>query len=88
VVVIGIHAEGADREDVAKFAKDHKLTFPIVIDKARPKPETVYGHLFDQMRVRSMRHAVVIDRAGNVAAQGDLREMQFTAAALANESKE
>jgi thiol-disulfide isomerase/thioredoxin len=88
ITLISVHAAGTSPQDVAKFAKEFKLDYPIYIDPTDPRGGSAWGGpIFTAYRVGELPHAFVIAPDGKVAARGHLAEVLSAARKLAEESK-
>jgi thiol-disulfide isomerase/thioredoxin len=65
VVVVGLHAFGADREMLAGFVREHKLTYPIAIDTEDGQHRT-FGQTMSSFGVLGIPTVAVLDRQGVV----------------------
>lgn len=86
IVAIGIHTAGGDPDEVASFAKEMKLTYPIAIDQPGEGRYT-FGQFFNQVAIRAIPYSIVVDRDGKIAAHGSLREVLPKARELAQPAK-
>ncbi len=87
IVAIGIHTAGTDAEEVARFAKEMELTYPIVIDEPTGARAS-FGKFFNQVGVHGIPHSFVVDPNGNIAAHGRLHETLSKAYQLAREQQQ
>ncbi|MCW3097196.1 MAG: Peroxiredoxin [Chthonomonadaceae bacterium] len=65
VVVIGLHDAGANREMLAGFVREHKLTYPIAIDSVDPQNQA-FGQTMGSYGVLGIPTVAVLDRQGVV----------------------
>ena len=73
LTILGVHAAGSDAADVQAAIDEYRLDYPILLDttEANGGPSSLqkwYG-------IRGIPHAVAIDKTGQVAAHGSLREV-------------
>jgi thiol-disulfide isomerase/thioredoxin len=83
IVVIGVHAAGAESAEIEKFVKEMQLSYPMVVDLPAPEGNPGFGQLFTQLGVNGIPYSYVIDREGKIAGHGHLHETLETARALA-----
>lgn len=88
LVIIGVHNPGSEQEEIEKDIKDHELGYPIVIDAPRPHQPRTWGLLSHEYGIRGIPHAVVIDRDGRIAANGQLTDALAKAHELASVKRE
>ncbi|MEP7367829.1 MAG: TlpA disulfide reductase family protein, partial [Acidobacteriota bacterium] len=78
-MVMAIHPPGSERKSIDKVIREFELGYPICIDVPA---EGSWGELFAAYKVDAIPHAVVIDKEGKVAGQGQLGEMVVKAREL------
>ncbi|HEX4609006.1 MAG TPA: TlpA disulfide reductase family protein, partial [Urbifossiella sp.] len=69
LVVVGLHDSSGKAEEVAAVAREHKLTYPLAVDRAGGEGDG-FGTTFRAYGVRAVPGAAVIDRAGRVVYVG------------------
>jgi thiol-disulfide isomerase/thioredoxin len=82
IVAIGVHTDGSEADEVASFAKEMKLTYPITIDQPS-EGRSSFGRFFDALGIHAIPYSFVVDRDGNIAAHGNLQEVLAKARELA-----
>jgi thiol-disulfide isomerase/thioredoxin len=87
IVFIGVHVRGNTEQDVAEFAKQHHLTYPIYLDAAPDSQNDGRGAMMAWYGIPCIPYAVVIDRDGKVAGHGELSEVIEKAQRLAAQKK-
>ena len=86
IVVVGVHAAGTTANEIAEFAKDQRLTYPILIDLPPPKDTEAFGDLSHRLKIDAIPFAIVIDQEGKIAGHGLLKEVLIKARDLARKS--
>ena len=81
IVVLSVHATGTSAEDVKAAIAHEKIKYPVCIDTALGN--TREGRMFNYDRVMELPSAIVIDRTGNIAAEGSLGKVLKVANELA-----
>ncbi len=85
ITVLSVHTPGSDREKIDKVMEEFEMSYPVCIDVPPGAEAKAWGRLFDQYRVYSIPHAVVVGPDGRVAAHGKLHEVLQTAHRLVGE---
>ena len=86
LTVIGIHPPGSPLEDIRKVMEEFQLGYPTCIDIAPRADVKAWGDLFGQFAVRSLPHAVAVDRQGTILACGRLQDVIVAAFKAAKNS--
>ncbi|WP_422924781.1 sigma-70 family RNA polymerase sigma factor [Singulisphaera sp. PoT] len=81
LVFLGLHDSSGTPDAVAKFAREHKIEYPLAIDRASAD-DVSFGATFEAFGVNSIPSAAVLDRQGNVAFVGTFEEALKSAAKL------
>lgn len=84
VAVIGVHARGSKLDEVRRSLKEFQVQCAIAID-APGAMEPSWGALYESFDLKDPTHAFVIDRAGNIAAEGSIDQMIEAASALSRQ---
>jgi thiol-disulfide isomerase/thioredoxin len=83
LVLIGVHTPGSSQEAMQKVIDEFEMDYPICVDLPPPPGIKAWGELYGRFAVRSIPHAVVIDRHGVIAACGPIGEVINAARKLA-----
>ena len=87
IVVIGVHPAGADPAEIRAFAKQNRMSYPILIDREADEDEPGFGLLFTRLSVDQTPYSILIDPDGKVAGHGTLNEMLAAAREMADKMK-
>lgn len=74
LIVIGIHTPGSKPEDIQSLLKRYDIKYSIAIDKSIEGSEYM-GKTFSKYLVKTIPHAVLIDRTGQIASIGRVEEV-------------
>lgn len=74
VTVIGIHPRGSTLEEVRRTLQEFQPHAAIAVD-APGKNQPSWGALYERFGLKDVSHAFVIDREGNIAAEGSIGQM-------------
>lgn len=80
VAVIGVHARGSTLDEVRRALQELQVQCAIAVD-APGATEPSWGALYESFDLRDPTHAFVIDRDGNIAAEGTIDKMIQAASA-------